>query len=74
MIAEPSIANVAAILAVPARANILAALFDGRPLPAGSLAELAAKQGYCRPKLVSDRMLEILDLVAGTVRPALDAA
>jgi DNA-binding transcriptional ArsR family regulator len=41
MIAEPSIANVAAILAVPARANILAALFDGRPLPAGSLAELA---------------------------------
>lgn len=37
-------------------ANVLAMLDT-----LGSLAELASKQGYCRPKLVADRVLEILD-------------
>ena len=38
MIVEPSIAGLGALIAVPARANILAALFDGRALSATELA------------------------------------
>ena len=41
MDAEPSIAPLGALIAVPARANILGALFDGRALTASELAYAA---------------------------------
>jgi DNA-binding transcriptional ArsR family regulator len=59
---EPSIASIGAMLAVPARANILIALFDGRALTATELA-LA---GGVTPQTTSSHLSKLVD--AGLLR------
>jgi DNA-binding transcriptional ArsR family regulator len=60
---QPGLANVAAVLADPAREAILVALADGRALPAGELAEAAgvSPQSASRhlQKLVEGQLLEV---------------
>jgi len=57
MDAEPSMAAVGALVGVPARANILAALFDGRPLTA---TELAFVSGVS-PQTTSSHLAKLVD-------------
>ena len=54
---EPSIAPLGAMIAVPARANILAALFDGRAMTAGELA-FAAR---VTPQTTSSHLAKLVD-------------
>lgn len=54
---EPNVASVAALIGDPARAAILAALADGRALPAG---ELAAAAGLS-PSAASAHLAKLLD-------------
>ncbi|KAB2848355.1 MAG: helix-turn-helix transcriptional regulator [Hyphomicrobiaceae bacterium] len=54
---EPSIAALGAMIAVPARANILAALFDGRALTASELA-IAARVS---PQTTSSHLAKLVD-------------
>jgi DNA-binding transcriptional ArsR family regulator len=60
---QPGLANVAAVLADPAREAILVALADGRALPAGELAEAAgvSPQSASRhlQRLVEGQLLEV---------------
>jgi DNA-binding transcriptional ArsR family regulator len=54
---EPSIAFLGALIAVPARANILSALFDGRALTAGELAYAAR----VTPQTTSSHLAKLVD-------------
>lgn len=54
---EPSIAPLGALIAVPARANILSALFDGRALTASELAYAAR----ITPQTASSHLAKLVD-------------
>jgi DNA-binding transcriptional ArsR family regulator len=54
---EPSIASIGAMLAVPARANMLVALFDGRALTATELAYA----GGVTPQTTSSHLAKLVD-------------
>jgi DNA-binding transcriptional ArsR family regulator len=54
---EPSIAFLGALIAVPARANILSALFDGRALTASELAYAAR----VTPQTTSSHLAKLVD-------------
>ena len=57
MDAEPSMASIGALLATPARASILSALFDGRALTATELAYLAGVS----PQTTSSHLAKLVD-------------
>src|SRR3712207_4949141 len=54
---EPSIASLGALIAVPARANILSALFDGQALTASELAYAAR----VTPQTTSSHLAKLVD-------------
>jgi DNA-binding transcriptional ArsR family regulator len=57
MDAEPSMASIGALVGVPARANILSALFDGRALTATELSYVAGVS----PQTTSSHLAKLVD-------------